>query len=121
MTTEETFLTGDRGDALARLERLEHWLDSAFVLPGTSTRFGLDAIVGLVPGVGDIAANVVGSYLVLEAWRLGAPLTLIIRMLSNLTIDATVGAVPLAGDVFDLFWRANRRNLRLLREHLNAQ
>jgi hypothetical protein len=105
-------------EALERLERLARLLDTAVVVPGTSIRFGADAVIGLVPGIGDLITTLISSYIVYEAHRLGAPKRLIARMIGNVVLDSVLGAVPLAGDVFDVIWRANRRNVRLLREHL---
>jgi Domain of unknown function (DUF4112) len=108
---------GERA-ALERLEWLAHLLDTAVAVPGTSIRLGADAAIGLVPGVGDLITTLLSSYIVYEAHRLGAPKWLIARMIGNVVLDTTLGAIPLAGDVFDVMWRANRRNVRLLREHL---
>jgi hypothetical protein len=109
-------------DALAaaerRLERLAWLLDAQFVLPGTGFRFGADAILGLVPGVGDAIGAGLSAWLIVEAQRLGAPNTLLARMVANLMLDAAVGAVPVLGDVFDAAFKANLRNMRLLRRHL---
>jgi hypothetical protein len=106
---------------LARLDMLAALMDTAFVVPGTNIRFGLDAMIGLVPGIGDAATTLISLYIVHEARALGAPRTLIARMLANVALDATIGAVPLVGDVFDVAWRANRRNFTLLRNHLSGQ
>jgi Domain of unknown function (DUF4112) len=115
--------TGDfaRADTLrGRLERLD-WLanilDVAFVVPGTSIRFGVEAILRLVPGIGDAAASALSVYVLYEASRLGIPKTLLARMIANVVIEGLAGAVPVAGDVFDVAWRANRRNVALLREY----
>jgi uncharacterized protein DUF4112 len=96
-------------------------LDSAFVVPGTNIRFGLDAIVGLVPGIGDFVMSLVSLYIVHEARQLGAPVHLLVRMIANIAIDGVVGSAPLAGDIFDVMWRANRRNMALLHGHLRSQ
>jgi hypothetical protein len=88
------------------------------VLPGTNVRFGLDALLGLVPGIGDIVTTAMSLYIVHEARELGAPGHVIARMLANVALDGIVGAVPLVGDVFDVMWRANRRNMRLLQDWL---
>jgi hypothetical protein len=109
---------GREREALARLERLSRLLDTAIVVPGTSIRLGADAAIGLVPGIGDLITTAISSYIVYEAHRLGAPKHLIARMVGNVVIDSVIGAIPLAGDVFDVLWRANRRNVRLLRDHL---
>ena len=104
--------------SLARLEMLAHILDTAFLIPGINRRVGLEAVIGLVPVVGDIAGVVISSYIVYEAKRLGAPRWLIARMALNVAFDGAVGIVPLAGDLFDAAFKANRRNVRLLRRWL---
>ena len=104
---------------LARIDALANLLDSAFLIPGTDIRLGLDALIGLVPGIGDVITTALGLYIVNEARALGAPRLLIARMVANVALDGVVGAVPLVGDVFDVAWRANRRNMKLLRDHLD--
>ena len=106
---------------LERLERVADRMDSFLRIPGTRIRLGLDSILGLIPGVGDALALVPAGYIVAEAWRMGAPNQLIGRMLGNVAIDAAVGTVPLLGDVFDVFWKANRRNVALLRKYVEAR
>ena len=81
-------------------------------------RFGLDALIGLFPAVGDIITTALSLFIVHEAYQLGAPRHVIVRMLGNVALDGVLGAVPLVGDAFDVLWRANRRNMRLLREWL---
>jgi len=108
-----------RAERLARIERLARLLDTRFGIPFTKVRFGADSLIGLAPGFGDVVTTALALYIVYEAHRLGAPKHLIARMLGNVAIDGLVGAVPVAGDVFDLFWRANRRNVGILREHLD--
>lgn len=103
-----------------RLRVLASLLDEAIRIPGTSYRIGLDPIIGLVPGVGDLLGGVLSCYIVLEAARAGAPTALLLRMLGNIGIDTVVGAVPLAGDAFDFAWKSNSRNVRLLQRHLDA-
>jgi hypothetical protein len=110
-----------RQQRLARIDSLATLLDSAFVVPGTNIRFGLDAIVGLVPGIGDFVMSLVSLYIVHEARQLGAPAHLLVRMVANIAIDGIVGSAPLAGDIFDVMWRANRRNMALLYEHLRSE
>jgi hypothetical protein len=110
-----------RQQRLARIDTLATWLDTAFVVPGTNIRFGLDAIVGLVPGIGDFVTSLVSLYIVHEARQLGAPTHLLVRMVANIAIDGIVGSAPLAGDIFDVMWRANRRNMTLLYDHLRSQ
>ncbi|MBX9931515.1 MAG: DUF4112 domain-containing protein [Methylobacterium sp.] len=103
---------------LQRLEQLAHLMDAAFVIPGINRRVGLDAILGLVPGIGDLAGVCLSSYIVYEAKRLGAPRWLIARMAMNVAFDGAVGIVPLAGDLFDAAFKGNLRNVRLLRQYL---
>lgn len=105
-------------DDLHRLKRLFNLLDSRFRVPGTNWRFGLDGIVGLVPGVGDAAGALISLYIVAEAWRLGVRKRTIARMLGNVALDSLFGAVPLAGDLFDFLWKSNARNLRLAERDL---
>jgi hypothetical protein len=106
-----------RRAALDRLDRLATLFDTAFVLPGTNVRFGVESLLRLVPGVGDIAASALSCYLLYEAYRLGVPRLLFARMIANVLLEGTAGAVPFAGDAFDVFFRANRRNVALLRKH----
>ncbi|HKZ74329.1 MAG TPA: DUF4112 domain-containing protein [Steroidobacteraceae bacterium] len=103
---------------LARYALLSNLLDQAFRVPGTRWRFGLDAIIGLVPGAGDVAGAVVGLYGVWIARQLGAPPALLARMLGALALDALVGAVPLLGDLFDFAYKPHMRNLVLLEKWL---
>jgi hypothetical protein len=106
-----------RRAALDRLDRLATWLDTAFIVPGTTVRFGVESVLRLVPGIGDAVASALSCYLLYEAHRLGVPRFLFARMVANVLLEGTVGAVPLAGDAFDVFFRANRRNVALLRAH----
>jgi hypothetical protein len=106
---------------LARLEAVAKLLDVAFVLPGTNMRYGLDGLIGLIPVVGDIITTAFGLWLVREARALGAPWHLTTRMLGNVALDGVIGAVPLAGDAFDVMFKANMRNMRMLRRWLDKQ
>jgi hypothetical protein len=101
-------------DLLRRLGRLAWLLDSAFVLPGTRFRFGLDALIGLIPGLGDALGVVISSYIIREAARVGAPPSVLVRMALNVAVEGIVGLIPIAGDVFDAAWKANQRNVALL-------
>ena len=107
-----------RDAGLARYTLLTHLLDQAFRIPGTRWRFGIDAIIGLIPGAGDIAGSVLGFYGVWVARQLGAPPSLLVRMLGNLAVDAIVGAVPLIGDLFDFGFKPHVRNVVLLEKWL---
>ena len=111
----------ERRAVVERLERLSILLDSALVIPGTNFRFGADALIGLFPGIGDLITTGLAAYIVYEAHRIGAPRHLIARMVVNVALDGAVGAVPLAGDVLDVMFRANRRNMRLLRDWLERE
>ena len=112
-----------RGSWLFRdetMEKLAFLLDEAFRLPGTSIRFGLDGLIGLVPGVGDVLAGLMSLIFPLAGWVRGLPYVALLRMAVNVGIGVLVGSVPLLGDAFDIAWKANRRNYRLLRRHLGA-
>lgn len=108
-------------DSLARLEALAKLMDGALIIPGTNTRVGLDAIIGLIPGIGDAITGLISSYLIWEARKLGVSRWTLARMAGNTLIDTAVGAIPLAGDVFDVMFRANMKNMALLRRHLEAK
>src|SRR5262245_25398158 len=107
-----------RGARIARIDALATLLDSALVIPGTSIRFGLDGLIGLFPVIGDTITTALSLFIVHETYQLGAPGHLIVRMLGNVALDGVLGAVPVVGDAFDVLWRADRRNVRLLREGL---
>lgn len=109
---EERAARGRRG--LERLRSLARLFDQAFAIPGTRFRFGIDALFGLVPGLGDVAGAMVAVYALHVARTLRAPATIQLHMLSNIAIDATVGTVPVLGDLFDFFYKAQTRNLALL-------
>jgi len=104
-------------DVLHRVERIARVLDEAIRIPGTNIRVGLDAVIGLIPGVGDAAGLALGSWFIYEAHRLGAPAELKWKMVRNVGIDAVSGLVPVLGDLVDVAYRSNRRNLDLLRGH----
>ena len=107
--------------AVKRLDALAVLMDAAFVIPGTKTRMGLNGLIGLVPVVGDIIGGAISSYIVWEARRLGAPTWLLARMAVNVAIETGVGAIPLLGDVFDIFFRANLKNMTLLKRYLDRR
>jgi hypothetical protein len=102
---------------LPDLQRYAKLLDKAFRIPGTNIRFGLDPIIGLVPFLGDLASPVFAALLVLEGNRLGIPRIVQIRMVVNALVDAVIGAIPFAGIVGDVFFRANTKNMALLERH----
>lgn len=101
-----------------RVQLLARALDSAIRIPGTGIRFGLDSVIGLIPGAGDVASALMSGYIVLASARMGVPPSVVIRMILNLAVDTVVGAVPLVGDLFDVGFRANVRNANLLDRHL---
>jgi Domain of unknown function (DUF4112) len=110
-----------REQRLARLDAVAKLLDIAFILPGTNIRYGIDGIIGLIPVVGDIIATALSLWLVREARALGAPWHITARMLGNVAIQGVVGTVPVAGDAFDVLFRANMRNVRMLRRWMDKQ
>ena len=106
--------TGDHAARIRRLAALSRLLDDSFGIPGTRWRFGLDGLLGLIPGAGDAATAVLSAYIINEARKLGVRRGTLARMLGNLAVDVAVGAVPVIGDLFDVAFKANRRNMRLL-------
>ena len=114
---ETTPIPATHPDALHRVERIAKVLDEAIRIPGTRIKVGLDAVIGLIPGIGDAAGLALGSWFIYEAHRLGAPAALKWKMARNVGIDAVSGLVPVLGDIVDVAFRSNRRNLELLRRH----
>ncbi len=111
-------LVRTREPDIERLRALARLLDTSFRIPGTPYRFGIDAIIGLVPGIGDLASGALGLLVVWRGSRMGLPRIVIGRMLFNTLLDIAVGAVPILGDAFDLWFKASTRNLNLMRRHL---
>lgn len=103
-----------------RLDQLAWLLDDAIPIPGTSWRMGADVIVGLIPGVGPVVAGIVQAYVVFEALRLGVARAVVGRLLFNVLVDTIIGGVPIVGSLFDLYFKATRRNVALLREAMPA-
>ncbi len=93
-------------------------MDTSFSIPGTPIRFGWDSLLGLIPGVGDVVTAATGGWIIREAHQSGAPSGVMAKMIGNVAVDMVVGVVPLLGDLFDLYWKANVRNARLLEKHL---
>ena len=114
----EVRMADERSLELART--IARLMDSAVTVPGTRITLGLDVVLGLIPGVGDALGALISSQLILTAARHGAPVHVLARMLGNLAVDAAVGAIPLLGDLFDVAFRANRRNLALLERHVGG-
>jgi hypothetical protein len=96
------------------LDYIAALLDDIFRIPGTQIRFGFDALIGWVPGIGDALAGIASFLIVFAAWRRGVQAITLVRMIANVLLETTLGAIPVAGDVFHIFWKANRRNYRLL-------
>lgn len=105
-------------DVLRRVQLVATVLDEAIRVPGTQFRIGIDPLVGLVPGLGDLLGGAASLYIILEAARAGAPPSVLLRMAANVGIDTVVGAIPVLGDIFDFGWKSNTRNARLLERHL---
>lgn len=105
-------------DLLREIDNLSWLLDSQWRLPGTGFRFGMDAVAGLVPGIGDAATGLVSAWLVWRASKFDVPAHVLARMVGNVGLDFLVGAIPIVGSLFDFAFKANRRNVALLRSHL---
>jgi hypothetical protein len=104
---------------VSNLRRLSELLDNAIPIPGTDYRIGIDPILGLLPGGGDTVAGTLGAYIVIEAARMGIPPKVVGQMVGNIIFDSVVGTVPVLGDLFDVGWKANVRNIALLEKHLH--
>jgi len=102
------------------LETLARWMDSLFKVPGLELRFGLDALLGLLPGAGDVLTSLASIYILNAAQQYGVSRVTLARMTLNVVIDLLIGALPFVGDVFDAYWKSNQRNVALLRRHLAA-
>lgn len=98
------------------LETLSRYLDGVFRVPGTGWKFGFDALIGLVPNVGDMATSLLSFYILVAGVRYGVPKITLLRMAFNIGLDYVVGAIPLVGDAFDFVWKANQQNMDLIRE-----
>jgi hypothetical protein len=120
-STANPFANLTREQRMARLDALAQLLDVAFIVPGTNIRYGIDGLIGLIPVIGDLITTAISLWLVREARALGAPWHLTMRMLGNVALDGVVGIVPLVGDAFDVMFRANVRNVKLLHRWLEKQ
>jgi hypothetical protein len=112
-------IDGDAGLS-PELELLARWTDTVFRIPGLNIRFGLDAILGLIPGVGDLLTSAASLYILSAANRYNVPRITLARMATNILLDTLIGAIPIVGDLFDAFWKSNQRNVELLRRHASA-
>lgn len=109
----------DPASVRVRVEAMEAMLEGLFTLPGTKRRVGLDSIIGLVPILGDIATAAMGAWIVWEARNLGMSKFQLARMTANVGVDTAIGAIPVLGDAFDLFFKSNTRNLRIIKRYLD--
>jgi hypothetical protein len=105
---------------LRRVHRLSQLLDAWLRIPGTRYRIGLDGLIGLIPGLGDVIGSLLSAYILFEAIQLGAPKTLLLRMAGNIALETLVGTIPILGDLFDFAWKANRKNANLLDAYLRS-
>lgn len=108
----------EHASRLDRIRALSHLLDNAITIPGTDYSFGLDPIIGLLPGGGDVVGTILSAYIVLEATRFRLSVPTLTRMLFNIVLEMIVGMIPVLGDLFDVGWKANAKNLRLIEAHL---
>ncbi|QDU37504.1 hypothetical protein Mal4_18180 [Maioricimonas rarisocia] len=113
--------TSPHAHRLARMERLTQLLDEAIRIPGTRFHIGWDTIIGLIPGVGDVATACMSGYVIHQAWQMGVGKRTLARMAGNIAVDMLVGSIPLVGDFFDATFKANRRNMRLLKRRLAVE
>lgn len=108
----------NRKRSYERLNKLSHWLDESINIPGTAYRVGWEPIIGLIPVGGDVITGLISFYIIAEAIKLKAPAFVIVRMLLNAAVDIVIGTIPFAGDIFDFGWKANTRNIDLLRRYV---
>ena len=111
----------DRQQRLNRVRWIASTMDDRYTVPGTRVRFGWDSIIGLLPGVGDVVTSAASFVVVHHAWRLGAPFSVLKRMIGNISLDLAFGCIPIFGDAFDLVWKANRRNAELIEAFIAPQ
>lgn len=120
-TDERVGFSRVRHAQLGRVRAIATMLDTAVRIPGTNIRFGLDSVLGLIPGLGDAAGAVFSGYLILVASRLGLPRHVIGRMVANVAVDSVLGGVPVLGDLFDVYWKSNMKNLELIEAHTGSK
>ena len=121
LADESPGLSGNMVNArLRRVHRLSRLLDDWLRIPGTRYRIGLDGLIGLIPGLGDVIGTLLSAYILFEAIQLGTPKTLLLRMAGNIALETLVGTIPILGDIFDFAWKANRKNAALLDTYLRS-
>ena len=108
----------NRQRSFERLQKLSRWLDESITVPGTGYRVGWEPIIGLIPVAGDVITGLISFYIIAEAVKLKAPVFVIVRMLLNTAVDLVIGTIPFAGDLFDFGWKANKRNIELMRRYV---
>jgi len=118
---QNSVLPTDIADRWRRIDQLSVWLDSAIKVPGTGFRVGWDTIIGLLPGAGDLVTTVMSAWIINEARQMGVSRFTLARMIANTSLDAVVGAVPVAGDLFDAAFKANLKNVQLLKKSLKKR
>lgn len=106
-------------ETLNRIRKFSRLMDTAFGIPGTKFRIGLDPIIGLIPGLGDLISTVISGYIIYLAMRFNLPKDLLRKMIFNVGLESVVGTVPFIGDLFDAYYKSNIRNLEILEQHLN--
>ncbi len=105
-------------EKLVRLRQLSKNLDESFTIPGTGIKFGMDAILGLVPGGGDLVSGIFSLYMLRAAMKMKLPKLAILSILANIILDTTIGIIPVAGDIFDVFWKSNKRNMNIIEKYM---
>ena len=108
-------------EKLLRLKRLSHNLDEAFTIPGTERKIGIDPIIGLIPGVGDLIGGALSIYIMHAGIRMGMPRSVIIRMFGNIALEFIIGCIPIIGDLFDAMWKSNQRNVKLIEDSIISE
>lgn len=103
---------------IKKLDRLAWLLDSSIKIPGTQRTIGVDGIIGLIPGIGDLSSGLISAYIVLQALQMDVSKSVISKMIVNILLDTTIGAIPLFGDIFDIIYKSNQRNVSLISNHL---
>ena len=108
-------------EKLMRLRQISENLDESFTIPGTNIKFGIDALIGLVPGGGDLIGGLFSLYILRTAIRMKLPKKAILSIFFNIILDTTIGIIPIVGDIFDIFWKSNKRNMRIIEKNLIKQ
>jgi hypothetical protein len=119
-TMNATMTAAERAKLLKRLTRIARIMDTAIGIPGTRFRIGADSIIGLIPGAGDLVGLAISAYTLMLASQIGAPKPLLVKMAANIAIDTGLGSIPVLGDIFDMYFKSNSRNLQMLMDHLKA-